>query len=111
MNKFKRNKLLTMSDFELDKAIKITGTNFDRRVKLSVNERMEMKKLYSKGFTVKELAIMFNVDQSTVKYSCDDEYRKQSNERRARNAHKVSHSDNHLDRYEYKRLLVKGNLI
>ena len=57
-------------------AIKIVGTKLDRRVKLSQNERDEIKKLRDAGYTQQKLADMFGVSRRTIGFITDPNYKK-----------------------------------
>ena len=105
----KRNILLTLEDKELDKEVKIAGTSFDRRKKLNKEQIKKMKKLYNNGSTLSELAVLFNIALTTVKYHCVDGYKEYINAYRL--FYPSYSSSDSQERSKYKRLLVKNKLI
>lgn len=104
----RKSKLLKLTDIELDKKLKIEGTQFDRRRKLNNSQIKTMKKLYKEGETLNNLAIIFNVTVSTVRYHCDEDFKDYKNGMRVFYAHNTK-TDN-KERYAYKRLIVENNL-
>lgn len=48
--------------------IKIEGTKFDRRVKVTPEMKVEIKRLRSKGFTQSEVASQFNISRRTIQF-------------------------------------------
>lgn len=105
----KRNKLLSLNDRELDKAIKIAGTRFDRRIKLTKEDIKQMKKLYSKGNTISDIATIFNINYETARYHCIEGYKYYKNA--ARLMYSNNSENNYKDRVNYKKLLVVNKLI
>ena len=104
----RKTKLLQLSDLELDKEFKIEGTRFDRRRKLDDSQIKTMRKLYKEGETLNNLALLFNVTVSTVRYHCDDGFKDYTNGMRVFYAYNTR-TDN-KERYAYKRLIIENNL-
>ena len=105
----KKDKLLKLNDYVLDKKIRIEGTQFDRRRKLSRDQVKTMQKLYRQGKALSELAVIFHVSVSTVRYHCDEQFKDYTNGMRAFYAFNTR-TDN-KERIAYKKLLIKNNLI
>lgn len=66
--------MLKMVDNELDKAVKIQGTDFDRKRKVTSKMRESMKRMQKEGKTFREIAERFGVDHRTVRYNLDPNY-------------------------------------
>lgn len=112
----KKNPLLMLDDRTLDKVVKISGTEFDRRRKLSDKQLRKMKDLfYKKHKTMKYLAKKFNVHVKTIQYHLDDEYRKLKIEQcKASNISRLSQEElqeRTKERVAYKRYLLSKNKI
>ena len=60
--------VLKMVDDKLDKAVKIQGTDFDRKRKVTSEMREQMKRMKKRGKTFREIAERFTVDHRTVRY-------------------------------------------
>ena len=106
----KEKKTEQMSDFELDKAIKIQGTEFDRKRKLTDESIKRMRLLYNQGYTIISLAEMFNTSYLTVKYNVDDDFKSLYNATRS-GAHTGITKLDFTNRVMYKRDLVLNNKI
>ena len=107
--KKKQVELLQLNDMELDRKVKIQGTIYDRKRKITDKTIKKMQKM-SKRKSVAEIAKELGLNYITVKYNVDPEFRKQYNERRnGKHTGKTHITDN--DRIAYKRSLVaKGKL-
>ena len=72
----KRKQVLNLSDIDLDKKIKIQGTQYDRKRKLTDKDCAKASKLYNnKGYTYETLGEMFGVHPTTIKYYLDPNFR------------------------------------
>ena len=100
----KNRVLLKMNDNELDAVIKIQGTDLDRKRKLTDKMIKNIRKKYSKGKTLKELAEKYSVNYKTIRYWVDENYKQ-----------RILSENNHThygkvqtvaDRAAYKRQLV-----
>ena len=109
INNRKRNEILQLSNYELDKAVKIAGTQFDRRNKLSPALINKLKKLRKNGLSWNKLAMIFNITPPTARYHCDPEYKQYTNGMRSVYAHNTA--GNHKNRRAYKRTLLENKLI
>ena len=106
-----KKELLNKSDAQINRIIKIQGTNFDRRRKLTLNEVAKIRDYYfNKNISIAELAKKYKVSYHTIKYNVDDDYRYKSNFRR--NFYNVnSNIENLNERITYKKELIKKNKI
>ena len=96
-----------MTDFEVDRNIKLEGTNYDRRRKLTVQDVAKIRRDYCKGVSICALAKAHNVSYITIKYHVDDEFRERFNKERNQYAH--SYQDQYaarIERVAYKRSIV-----
>lgn len=109
-NKNKVSKVVKLDDKSLDSLIHIKSTEYDRGTKLTEDEVKEIRNLYNKGFSQKNLAQMFNVSQPTISYRISDLNKAKANLRRLKYINNKSVNDIH-ERAEYKRLLLKANKI
>lgn len=75
MKKSEKQKLLALNDVALNKAVKIKGTDFDRRRKLSVKDVEKIKRKYNKGVTQKDLADEFGVSIPTIRYHVNSRFK------------------------------------
>lgn len=106
-----RHKMKNMTDVEIDKAVKIEGTQFDRKRKLDDTAVKEMIKMQKKEhLTYKELSVRYNMDIRTIRYAIDPDYRlrriSQSNGK-----HYGLTTYDSKNRVEYKKYLVNSGLI
>lgn len=98
-------KILSMNDRELDKAVKLEGTNYDRRRKVTFETVKKMKLLLSKGRSLEQIAEKFEIAYATVRYNLDSTYRAEVNARRK--FYKYSEPKTTMtQRVSYKRALV-----
>ena len=75
MKKMSKLEALTLTDEALDKVVKIQGTKYDRKRKVSPELGAQMSKLLRRGKTDIELAEKFNVSLWSVRYNTDPEFR------------------------------------
>lgn len=111
MKKSLKQKLAELSDHQLDRLVKIAGTSFDRRRKLTDKQINAIQKAYGTGmFTQAELAKKFNVNVATIRYHVDSWFKMCVNHDRSYYAQ----SKNRLpmsERANYKRDLIMDNKI
>lgn len=115
-----RKLILSLDDSDLDRAVKIQGTQFDRKRKLNDAQKKRIEKLFSSGScSLEELAEMYNVDYRTIRAYIDPTYREHVNNL-SRSWYEKTHYNGHtpeelkrsmLDRIAYKRKLVKKRKI
>lgn len=101
-----RKKVAKMDDLQVDRTVRIQGTEFDRKRKLTDKQVSEMRKLFEEGFSIKQLASMFKVSRCAVRYNIDDEFRDSMIARNGKHT-----GETHMDfanRVEYKRGLVSS---
>lgn len=67
--------ILKMTDGELDKAVKIQGTDYDRKRKVTSKVLSKMRKLESKGKDYADIAKELGFSTKTVRYNLDEAYR------------------------------------
>lgn len=101
-----KKRLLDLSDSSLDKVVKIAGTKFDRRRKLSDKQINSIREKYDGGCSIFDLAHKYNVSEPTIRYHVDSHFRSYKN--LTRNMYKNESRDNRTDRIAYKRRLVKA---
>lgn len=102
--------VLKMVDNKLDKAVKIQGTDFDRKRKVTSEMKDQMDRLQKKGRTFREIAALFGLDHRTVRYNLDPNYRAYC-KITASGAHTGKTHLNKTNRVAYKRELVAKGLI
>lgn len=100
-----RSEILKMKDSDLDKTIKIQGTRFDRKRKVSNATITRMRKMFEKGKSIAEIAAIVGLSQKTVRYNVDDEWRAQYNATRD-GKHYGKTNITIQDRIAYKRYIV-----
>lgn len=71
-----------MTDRQIDRYVKLEGTNHDSRRKLTVEDVRFMKKDYREGTTISDLAAKYGVCPATVVYHVIPGYKKKHNEYR-----------------------------
>ena len=72
MNKIQ---ILIMTDDQLDKSIRIQGTPYDRKRKLSESTLRKMNKMYNSGKTPYQIAKELGLNYSTVRYNTDKAFK------------------------------------
>lgn len=102
-----RGQLLKMSNSAIDKGVRIAGTKFDRRIKVTDNMKKKMRNLREKGVSYAKIAEELSVDPSTVRYHLDDMYRVSHNANRALYARSTPRIDM-AARVQYKKELLKS---
>lgn len=100
-----RSEILKMKDNELDKRIKIQGTRFDRKRKVSNATITRMRKMFEKGKSISEIAAIVGLSPKTVRYNVDDEWRAHYNATRDGKHTGVTNITKE-DRIAYKRQIV-----
>lgn len=74
----KKKDILALSDKELDKVVKIAGTQYDRKRKINDKQIASAKRLVTKGksfeYIIKKLKL--NVTENTIRYHLDEAYRR-----------------------------------
>lgn len=108
----RKSELLNLSNVELDKAVKIGGTDLDRRHKLKTKDIVKIKKLYSKGMLIRDIAAKFNVSSFAIRRHVDEDFRLADNEARKFRTNNGGYYYGMLDeRANYKRrLIISGDI-
>ena len=70
-----KREIMKLSDTALDKAVKIQGTNFDRKRKVTKQMQYRMKQMVDSGKSITYIAEHFDVTPQTVRYNTDPEYK------------------------------------
>jgi len=76
-----KKEILKLSALELDKSVKIQGTDYDRKRVVTSKIRNKIKALSAKGKSDKEIAEKLNINLTTILYNTDPEYRRKVLER------------------------------
>lgn len=97
--------VLKMIDAEVDKVVKIQGTPYDRKRKVSPETLVRMQKMDRKGKSISEIAKSLGLSYFTVKYNVDSVWREMYNKTR-NGAHTGKDHISKTDRVAYKRQLV-----
>lgn len=103
------NNIDSLTDYQINKRVRLQGTNFDRRRKLTVTEVEVLKFIYKKGiYSLKDLAEVFGVSPATIKYHVDHKFKTLVNFNRSYYDIKPQTKDKFFERIQYKRELVKS---
>ena len=94
-----------MNDVEVDKAIKIQGTQFDRKRVLDDHDVQSAKRMHEAGVSLRQIAKKFQVDWRTIKYNIDEEYRKYTLSKMS-GIHTGNTRCDFAERVAYKRSLI-----
>lgn len=107
----KRKAILNLDDLLLDKKVKIQGTQYDRKRRLNDKDLKKIQKLLTKrGFTLDEVAALYNVDKRTIRYHLDEDYRRIRIEQ-STGKHTGIDVYTFANRVEYKRYLIQKRKI
>lgn len=99
----------SMSDSRIDKSLRIAGTDFDRRRKVTKAMKQQMEQMYEAGNSYCYIASYFKVTPTTVKYNLDENFKAEINARRLTYAHNFPPTNEHMkDRVEYKKKLLEN---
>lgn len=106
----KKRDILKLDDKQLDVKVKIQGTKYDRKRKISDWTIRRMKWMSKLGKSPVEIANKLGLSITGVKYNIDPEFKRLHNERR-NGAHTGTTHITTADRIAYKRSLVsKGKI-
>ena len=101
---------LTLTDNALDRVVKIQGTMYDRKRKISDAVVKKMTKLLKAGKTVSYVANLFGCSSTAVRYNTDPVYR-DLHKSRCSGAHTGKNRVSKLNRVAYKRQLVAAGKV
>lgn len=112
----KKRRLIKLSNLKIDKTVKIAGTDFDRRRKLTTSDVKDIKQMYRNGWSISRISEMYEVAYATVKYHLDDEFKNELNSKRKNYSYRPYNYDEVKDRIEdraeYKKnLVIQGKII
>lgn len=103
---FKKN-LDTLSDSFVDKRVKIQGSRFDRKRRISDSTIQLIKYMYSLDCPVADIAKILNLNYNTVRYHADAEWRTRFNALR-NGKHTGKDTITARNRADYKRLIIQN---
>ena len=75
MKKLTKLEALTLTDDKLDDAVKIQGTPYDRKRKVTPEMAKQMTKMLKKNKKLDEIAEAFNVSIHAIRYNTDPIFR------------------------------------
>ena len=101
-----KREMMKLSDNKLDKVVKIQGTNYDRKRKVTKQMQYRMMQMLNAGKSYKTIAEHFDVTPHTVKYNTNPEYKKWWNTTRDGKHYGPNLSDS-KERGAYKRELLR----
>lgn len=96
---------LTLNDNELNKAVKIQGTEYDRKRKISTSTLKKMLAMSKKNKSYQEIACKLGLSPTTVRYNIDPVWKAAFNAKRD-GKHTGKDNISISDRVAYKRSLV-----
>lgn len=96
---------LLNDDVLLDRSIKIQGTEFDRKRKLTDRQVTYAKKLLNRGYPVLHVAKIMGVAPLTIKYNTDPEFR-EAHLRNSSGKHTGIDTVTRSNRVNYKKQLL-----
>ena len=102
--------ILSMMDADLDKKVKIQGTPYDRKRRVSDATIKKMVKMFGNGKTVSEIASKLGLCYHTVHYNVDPVWRAKYNATR-NGAHTGKDKITVSNRIAYKRMLVAAGKV
>ena len=110
MKKMTRIDVLTLTDDKLDKVVKIQGTKWDRKCKISEATIKQMNKMSGVGKTIAEIASKLDINPQMVKYHTDPIWRASYNANRSGKHYGKDHITV-KNRVAYKRSLVAAGKV
>ena len=101
---------LNLSDKRLNETVKVAGTDYDRRRRLTNKEIYSLKRSYqSPNIDVNYLAEKFGVSPSTIRYHVDPEFKRSTNQKRKEYAFNTTNEPGYsADLANYKRYLLSS---
>ena len=106
--KVARKEILAYDDDKLDSTVKIQGTQYDRKRKLSDKDLEKIKAKLKKNIPVEAIASEFNVSEWIIRYNTDEAFREHQLKLREKKSKTHINSMDFEDRVAYKRALVKS---
>ena len=109
-NKMNKIDVLMMTDDQLDKAVKIQGTPYDRKRRISESTIKKMLKMNSSGSTIMEIANKLGINPQMVQYHTDPIWKASYNANRS-GKHYGKDRITVKNRVAYKRSLVAAGKV
>jgi len=109
-----KKELINSSDYVVDKAVKIAGTNYDRRRKVTKSMKRRMNQMYEAGKSIYSISEHFNVSYDSVKRAVNSMFNEAEKARKREvNKKHGPYTDydpsNLSNRANYKRQLLMEN--
>ena len=106
--------LINSPDYVVDNVVKIAGTNYDRRRKVTKSMKRRMIQMYDAGKSISSISVHFGVSYDSVKRAVIPEYNTREKERkrklRLENGYVPEYDPNRQnERANYKRQLLMEN--
>lgn len=101
-----KRELMELSDAKLDITVKIQGTNYDRKRKVTKQIQQRMIQMVNAGKSLNYIAEHFSVTPQTVRYNTDPEWRARYNA--TRDGKHYGLASNVKERAAYKRELLEN---
>lgn len=102
--------ILKLNDNELDKAVKIRNTRFDRKCVYTDAEYAVARKLLNRGYSYNYVSKDTGISRHALRYHFDRDYRIAYNSHRSGKHYGVTHLSK-ANRVAYKRDLVAKGLV
>lgn len=105
-----RRELITSTNSTVDSMVKIAGTNYDRRRKVTNDMKRKMTQMVNAGKAYSTIAEHFNVSADAVRRNTDAEFNASEQQRKRELAKRAGYrsESNAAERAEYKRGLLKA---
>lgn len=107
-----KNEIVNSSDYIINKMVKIAGTNYDRRRKVTKSMKRRMIQMYESGKNISYIATYFNVSYDSVKRAVNPMFNETEKARKrqvAKDHNYYSYNSNSFkERANYKRELIKN---
>ena len=101
----KKKQIKMLTPMEIDQLVKIQGTQYDRKRKLTDKDIKRITKLLASDVAIEDVAAMYAVTVHTIKYNTDANYRQHSIKIRSGKHYGETIMDM-LNRAAYKRTLA-----
>ena len=106
-----RKTILTYDNETLDSIVKIQGTQYDRKRKLTERQVAEIIDELNKGIPVEALAQKYSVSEWVIKYNTDPNFRAHQLKLREKKSKAHTNVMDFEDRVAYKRNLISSKKI
>ena len=100
-----------MTDFMVDKVVKLEGTDYDRRRKLTNKDIAAIKRAHKKGYSIPALAKKYGVSYVTIRYHLDSNFKQHIIEERVKHGfYCCDAAKQRASRIAYKRAILSGKI-